>query len=128
MGKEVQRESQPGWARLTWEALFLPSYSSSSSDSRRVRAGLQRSRGWKPITLSGSARGSLPKPDQRTLSQREKTRLPALLLLPLTPRTPHTHHRNRKTLLQPRAARPDQKSCSLYRKFSHKLRASADLP
>lgn len=40
----------------------------------------------KPVTLSGSAKGSLPKPDQRTLLQREKTRLPALLL-PLTPRT-----------------------------------------
>lgn len=30
---------------LTSTDLFLPSYSSSSSDNRRVRAGLQRSKG-----------------------------------------------------------------------------------
>lgn len=41
--------AQPGHmcVSLTSTALFLPSYSSSSSDSRSVRAGLQRSKGWK---------------------------------------------------------------------------------
>lgn len=61
----------------------------------------------------------MPKPEQRTLLQREKTRLPALLL-PLTPRT-LTPAMERERLGG--TARPDQRSCSLYRKFSYMLRA-----
>lgn len=86
---------------LTSAALFLPSYSSSSSDNRRVRAGLQRSKGWRqkwagprgPMEMVGVGGGSLPKP-----ATEKEPCLPAEpALSPQEPHAPSYTDGNRKT-------------------------------
>lgn len=95
--------SPPGPSRgegacLTSAALFRPSYNSSSSDNRRVRAGLQRSKGCKqrqPFTEAWwrrwvGAGGRQP-------AKARRRRLPALPPHPKNPHAPSYTDRNRKT-------------------------------